>query len=768
VASPALFTAARARRPPGGRVPPCAAALVARLAPALSLLAPLAAGAQIGFEDATQAYGIHAVVMTYGPTWGDYTGDGYDDVFIGNHYARQPMLLRNIGGTGLLDRADHVGMPRGGDRHGAAWGDFNNSGWRDLYVAVGASAGQGTGYNQLYMNSYGEHFADVALTAGVVDSLGRGRFPYWIDVDNDGWLDLFVGNEDSPNRLFLNRRDRSFAPLPGAGGLGADGLWIAAWTRWDGDRRMDVALAGSYTHQLRLYRHGGLDGFVDVTAASGLPAQLDWIQSLCWIDYDNDGDQDLYVARGWASDLRDAVLSEEARLSFLFHMPREREMEDGLDGVAFHCAADTLDLDVQINSTAGPERIFLGAALEHPPANPFTLVDGRHIGRPPFVAGAHLGCYIWQEEAGGPWFVHCSTDFAFRQRFGAVIEARGASITAVEWTGLEAPACPEDLGDRLYENLGDGTFRDATQAAGIDNPGSSRTAIAADFDNDGFLDLYVVNERDPRSLIAVNQANCLWRNNGDGTFTEMAAACGVDARVPGTGAGAAWGDVNADGFPDIYLTNGWSEFPFCLGPHKLYRNLGNAHHWLKVRLEGRSSNRDGIGALVRAVAGDLTQTRVQAGGVNDMAQSTMDLIFGLGEAALVDTLSIHWPSGIVETHTGLGADQTLLFVEPESGSAPLPDGSPTGPLLALLCPSPARDGAAIHYRLARPARVQAEICDAAGRLLRSLHAGRQSPGERTLLWDGRDALGRAAAPGVYFVRLAADGERRERTIVLTR
>lgn len=730
-------------------------AAAAALACALLASGPGAppARAQLAFEDLTDYFGIDAVCMTYGPTWGDYDDDGFCDVFIGNHYSRQPMLLNNLAGQDFVDRLNQVGIPHGGDRHGAAWGDFNNDGWPDLYVAVGGSIGPGTGYNQLYMNSLGETFLDVASSAGVLDSLGRGRFPYWVDVDGDGWLDLFVGNEASPNQLFLNQRNRAFAPLPEAGQLGAEELWFAAWTRWNGDRHMDVALAGNYTHALRLYRGTGTGTFVDVTASTGLPPGLEWVQGLCWLDYDNDGDQDLYASRGWASDLRDAVLSSEESLAFLFHMPEEQEEEDGLDGVVFACAAESLLFDVTLNSVAAPERVFLGAAGVHPPEGPFTLADGQALGRPAFAPGFNRGCYIWQEEAGGSWFVHCSTGFASRERFGALITPCGGALGEAEWIGLEPPACPADLSDRLYRNEGDGTFLDVTEASGIHNPESARTAISADFDCDGWIDLYVVNEREVDALIARNMPNCLFRNNGDGTFTESAAAGGVTGEVPGTGASAAWGDFDNDGFPDLYLTNGWSEFPFNLGPHKFYRNLGNAHHWIELRLEGTLSNRDAIGARVRVVAGGLAQTRVQTGGVNDMAQSSTVIHFGLGQAALVDTLSIHWPSGIYELRLAVPADTLLYWIEPETAAAPAAADSSRGAGLRITGPGLALGGAALHYRLPSPGGVQASIWDAQGRLVRALWRGWQTEGEQVLAWDGRDAAGRAMPAGVYFARL---------------
>jgi hypothetical protein len=749
------------------------------LAPVFAVVLLLAFGgglsvhAQVQFVDAGQAAGIDAIGMTYGPTWGDYNGDGLDDVFIGNHYSRNPMLMLNTGDGVFVNDAGPAGIPRGGDRHGAAWGDFNNDGQRDLYIPVGAYSGPGTGLNQFYVNLDGLTFEDRALEAGVTDSLGRGRFPFWIDVNNDGWLDLFVGNEMTPNPLFINRQDGTFFAYPDAGGLSDSLLWYGAWTRWDEDVYMDAVLGGGYTGNLRLFRSNGAGSFQDVTAGAGLPMQAANVQSLCWIDYDNDGDQDLYISRGSATEIRDALLWDARSLRFSFSMSSNPLVEDGLDGLIVDADSSALDIELLLNSVENLGRIYLGAALDHPAANPFTLWNGAFQGQPSIHPGYNYGCFIWQEGRGGPWHIYCSTDFAGHNTFGGIVTPRSGRIDGVDTVGVEPPAPPANVDDRLYENLGDGTFAEVTLAAGIDDSLSSRTVIAADFDNDGWQDLYVVSERDASSLVARHMPNRLWHNNGNKTFTECAAACGVDCQVPGTGSSAAWGDYDGNGFPDLYVTNGWGDFPFNQGPHVLYRNLGNANHWVKVRLTGAISNRDGIGARVRLVAGGLAQAKVQSGGVNDMAQSSMDLIFGLGGAVLVDTLAVSWPSGARDLYTDLPVDRLYALVEQPSAAVPgnpaidAADADRAGDL-RLVVESPARGSATLRYALPHAGEASVTVFDAAGRILRTLGTGPRGTGDQRLVWDGCDRSGRRVAPGIYYLKLATGRVSATRTLLLVR
>jgi len=176
-----------------------------------------------------------------------------------------------------------------------------------------------------------------------------------------------------------------------------------------------------------------------------------------------------------------------------------------------------------------------------------------------------------------------------------------------------------------------------------------------DYDNDGYLDLYIVNtERGTR------QPNRLFRNNGDGTFADLALAAGVGAK-PGEGRGsdASFVDYNNDGFLDLFVCNGAGN---TVGPYLLYRNNGNGNGWLKVVLIGQQSNRSGIGAKILLRAGGRTQFREYTG-QHYMSQNHIPVHFGLGRATIIDSLSIQWPSGGRQTMSSIPINQTITITE---------------------------------------------------------------------------------------------------------
>ena len=730
---------------------------------AIALLLTLSFGfpadAQVTFTRTDASLGIDIVTCTYGPNWGDFNADGHDDLFHGNH-GEAPQLLRSNAGQSFTDILPGSGIPSEfTDRHGAAWGDMDNDGMPDLYISIGAGSGTGVGYNQLYHNLDGTHFTDISPTAGTTDPTGRGRSAAWADIDCDGWLDLLVTNYETPNRLFRNRGNQTFLSLANAGGLAAEGMRHGSFTAYDDDTYLDVLLSDPW-NGLAMFRNEGDGAFADVTALTGLPANLDMIWSVAWLDFDNDGDDDLYLSRGYTPSFKDAFLMETDMLLFQTYMPTWGE--SGMDGLSIAGDCSGMRFKIKLNSWVDREKIFLGPLGEHPSEDRFVMEDGQYLGPPAFTPGVDVGTYIWQDSVGGPWELRTLTDFSNLKRYWAKVDPYWGTLTQV--TPIEFESVSIDVSDKLYRNQGNGTFYNFSPSAGIHDDLSAKNCVIADFDNDGWQDVYVVNDRRLEGTSAANAPNLLYMNNGDLTFTEAAAAAGVTCEVAGTGSAAAWADYNDDGFPDLYVVNGWGAWPFYDGPHVVYRNNGNSNHWIKFRLIGTVSNRDAIGARVRLVCGDLVQYRVQTGGQVDMAQSTKDLHFGMAQATVIDSVTISWPSGQSETFAGLSADQTYVIAEDYS-AVPRDHCGLTALQFSEPAPNPSRQAATFHYELPQTGPVRVEIFDLNGRHVRLLHSGEQSAGQHMVVWDGLRDKGASVAPGVYFARLTAGEATVERRIV---
>jgi hypothetical protein len=192
------------------------------------------------------------------------------------------------------------------------------------------------------------------------------------------------------------------------------------------------------------------------------------------------------------------------------------------------------------------------------------------------------------------------------------------------------------------------------------NASSACVSVAAgDFDNDGDVDLYLVFTEPTK-----NAPNMLLENDGNGNFVEVPKAGGAEGSSRGRGNQVATADFDRDGFLDLFVTNGDGISPFAdEGPHQLFRNLGNANNWIEIDLEGVVSNRDGIGAKVILNTGGKVQVRQQDGGMHSSSQDHARIHFGLGAQKKVDALTIFWPSGAVQHLKDIQANQILVVRE---------------------------------------------------------------------------------------------------------
>ncbi len=189
---------------------------------------------------------------------------------------------------------------------------------------------------------------------------------------------------------------------------------------------------------------------------------------------------------------------------------------------------------------------------------------------------------------------------------------------------------------------------------------ASWSVVAGDFDNDMDMDLYLVC-----AGLAQNLPNILLKNDGSGNFTKVADAGGAAGSELGIGNQVVSADYDRDGFLDLFVTNGAGNPPFSNeGPHQLFRNLGNENHWLEIDLQGTASNRDAIGAVIELEAGGVTQIRNQGCGIHSFSQNHQRIHFGLGPNPQANRITIRWPSGVMSELEAISADQILHMTEP--------------------------------------------------------------------------------------------------------
>jgi hypothetical protein len=621
----------------------------------LPLFTEVTESAGVGWTDGEPKLG-------WGANWGDFNADGFPDLLAGRHFDI-PGLFRNNGDGTFTDIVATTPMTEAGDPHGAAWGDYDNDGDQDLLQSVGGRAGHGPNPQKLYRSDGDGVFVDVAVEAGVDDPLARGRSVSWADYDRDGDLDFFQANsirEDSPNRLWRNNGDGTFTNVAAEAGVEiAIGSTGGSFMDYDVDGWPDIYVV--HAGGAFVYHNNGDGTFEDVSAQVGFaPAGT---PNYAWGDYDADGDLDLFL--GSSSDPWFDYYEWEGNNARL--VGKAAGDEDGID---VEVGGDTLEFRLRIVDGVDCDNfacVHIGSGDVSPATNPFTA-GVEAYGIPPYTPTLTTGYYIWRDEGTDQWHVRVShRPDAGNFRHETLVTAT-VSISDVVPFDLEPPPPPGRA--LLWRNEGDGTFVEVTAEAQLDVGNDFQNPNWVDFDNDGWLDLFVIH----RGNVAIGNApNWLFHNNGDGTFDNVAALVGVEGTNEGAGQGSAWADYDRNGFLDLFTLNCGYGGPVrtdC-GPEQLFRNEGNGNHWLHLHLVGRVSNREGFGAIVRLTAGGRTLVRAHNDGVERYTQDADRLHFGLGANTMVDSIVIDWPSGIHQVVTDVPADQELTVIEPHKVYLPL-------------------------------------------------------------------------------------------------
>ena len=624
---------------------------------------------------------------------------------------------------------------------GVSWIDFDSDGDLDLFVNSG----------NLYQNDGNGNFSKVDAQWGFGSSVGLGNGNTWADIDNDGDLDVFRTTHTSE----LFRHTGSSFEKENEGDISNPNIqgWAGAWGDYDNDGFVDLVVthpAGFLpTSQENFLFHNNGDGrFTRITAGDVVTGQAAY--TICsWSDFDQDGDQDLFIGSGEVSfQSRDHIYINQLK-------------ETG--------TADLVRLDTGAIAT--------------------DLRDGQNWNWIDYDNDGDLDGFV--------------TNY-----FGAI---------------------PNDL----YRNDNGQLIKMTTNEVGdiVAHNGAGLTNIWEDFDNDGDIDCFVTFD---------GGLDRFYSNNGDGTFTEFQLAMYVN----GPTRGASAGDYDGNGFLDIFVS---SASAATVG---LYRNAGNANHWLHINCIGNVSNKSAIGARLRAKAtingNTYWQMREISAQNSFCGMNSLTVEFGLGDAMTVDSLIVEWPSGEVSYQTNIAADQVIeitedipldylsanftaeeivvangspaqfrdltiadpnssltyewdfdldgnvdatstdpTFVYPDSGTysvrlvvssasksdtitrndyvrvegATSIEENLATPLLSfLLAPNPFTDSVELQYELSQKAKVGIQITMLSGREIYKADLGKKKAGAHEWHWNGQTLQNKAAPAGVYIFNLLLENE----------
>ncbi len=521
-------------------------------------------------------------------------------------------------------------------------------------------------------------------------------------------------------------------PAPGRGGQIVD---------FDSDGDLDLFLCRDGESDNLLRNDGGWQ-FTDVTPP--VLAQPAATVAAAWADIDADGDQDVYLVRRGAAGL---LLRQTAPGFFASDAEFTIVTLDSVRGATWldHDHDGKLDLhlvregesDLLLRSPnkAGPvlaEYEIRDILPGHSFARTVTgtWCDFDRDGRPDLYMVNNFGSNVLAHN-------RLPVQFADVTHGGLGVPYRGG---AAAWGDHDGDGdfdlyIAHDGGSDVLLTQYEGTFVMESEE-NTDTPGAGRDATWADFDNDGDLDLFIARYGQSDRLL-MNEGEDLWRES-------PLMLAGLD----GPTVAVIAGDLDADGGVDLVLDRDGM-------PPLVLRNSMNRGHWLQVDARGFAGLRDPVGAILTLHLGDRVVLR-QIDARSGPSGNARRVHFGLGAATVADSLVINWPDGETQIVRDIAADQILEVVEPASGGT----GSEEVPVVTNLMPAwpnPFNPGTNLAFDLASNGPARLVIYDVKGRRVRTIHDGDLPAGRHPFRWDGRDNGGRGVAAGVYVARLEAGG-----------
>jgi hypothetical protein len=498
------------------------------------------------------------------------------------------------------------------------------------------------------------------------ETMGPGAA--FFDYDNDGWLDLYLVSygpcdffkpaKPLQSALYKNNRDGSFTDVTAKAGVGGNvfGMGVAAGD-YDNNGHVDL-LVTAYDHSPVLYRNNGDSTFTDVSSRSGLQTHS-WTTSAVWFDYDNDGRLDLFLCSFVDYGLDRHIFCGDNKLGRAYYcIPR---VFKPTPSYLFHNNGDGTFTDVTKPSGISKS---LGKALG------VVATDINNDGLMDlFVANDTVQNFLFVnrrdgkfEETGLMAEVAYSEDG--RPRSGMGVDS--ADFNGDSWADLFVANVDQEKFS-IYQNNKDETFRDQAMTTGI---GQATLLLSGwglkffDFDNDGIMDLLLANGH-PDDMVEINLTKVTYKEplllfrQENRKFINVSADAGPAFQRQHPARGLALGDYDNDGRSDVLVANNGE------APLLLHNNAGKGNHWLGIRLVGTQSNRDGIGARLTWSAGGVQHSKLRTSGGSYLSSHDPREILGLGRATKLDWLEVKWPgpNGKTDKFTEVPVDRYITIME---------------------------------------------------------------------------------------------------------
>ena len=485
------------------------------------------------------------------------------------------------------------------------------------------------------------------------------------DYDNDGYLDIFFvdsltiellkANKKSRSVLYRNNRDGTFSDVTDKARVGDVGWGMGcAVGDFNNDGFDDLYVTSIGPDHL--FKNNGNGTFTDVTQKAGV-SDPRFSTGAAFLDYDNDGRLDLFVTNYVGFNINNLPAFGEGPTCQFKGVPVQCGPR-GLPGAGdslFRNNGDGTFTDVSKKAGVADLRGYYGLDVVGSDFDGDGWIDI-------FVANDSTPNFLYHNNGNGTFSEIGFESGTALDKNGNEQGCMGVTLGDYDHDGLLDLFITnfDDEYNVLYRNAGKGSFVDVSYESGVATTSLPYVGWGTkffDYDNDGWLDLFVANGHAYPQRDRYRQRKLLHRNNRNGTFSEVAAESGSALLEERASRGTAFGDIDNDGDVDIVVNDLDSV------PQLLRNDGGNKNNWIIVKTIGTKSNRDGIGAKVKVVSGDLSQLDEVRSGGSYISQNDLRLHFGLEKRTVVDLIQVRWPSGAVDTLTNVTANKVVTVKE---------------------------------------------------------------------------------------------------------
>lgn len=622
------------------------------------LVLPSLLFAQVNFVEIGAPAGLDRATESYGASWGDFDGDGFVDLFVSNHRGKNSLYRNNQDRT-FSDIADTIAVfnnRSGADTHGGAWSDADNDGDLDLLISTGVRNN-----HQFLINTNGNLVERTGEWMIEYPEVG-GRLPIWYDYNNDSLMDVILIQYGGIAALYTNRGDH-FTSDRSTVRLLCLRAHYGHLLSIDDDETLDLICAGEPNYPQKIYDMAPVP-WRNITP--DLPPVANVADSIAG-DFNNDLRSDLFLLSG----LQTRVSSATRHGTQV-----EAQLTGGNKGFNFESDGDlSVDLAWnRLDRNDALSFVYIGANGTNPTTLPFTLDSGDPANAGfPIPPGADRLPYILIgfDDSTQRWRFVVRTEGTWSDAH-FLIDAP-AGVTDLQATGLWGTDRPSP--STLLRKTAGG-WANVSTTSGVNVPVLCASVTSGDYDNDGDLDLYLACGNGSSNLPNAffwNDGSGQFTYDASGAGARGVTG-GYLADAAGSAETAITADIDNDGFLDIFVTNGINLNPkFAGGPGQLFRNQRNGNSWVMLDLIGVQA-KDAIGARVIATAAGNQQLRRKDGGYHRWAQEHGRVHFGLGAARSVD-LTIEWPTGGIDTYRNVAVNE-IYQAEEGQPLQPIDDRGP--------------------------------------------------------------------------------------------